>query len=241
MSDPDAEPVETGIKGLDEILMGGIPKGHCVLLAGSCGTGKTVMCHQFLFKGASQGENGVYISLVEPADKILKNMSSFTFFDQKLVDKGAVKVVDMTQDVRLKGIEFTNIEDLIGIIRGIIEETDAQRVTIDSITALCENIGERNKIRDFVLELGFQLMYLKCTTVMISEIPPQTFKYSMYGIEEFIADGVILLSDFERRGDLIRSLQVIKMRGVAHSRNKQVMKIMDEGVNLLPMFKAGVD
>jgi circadian clock protein KaiC len=236
-----ASHLETGVKGLDEILNGGIPKGHCVLLAGSCGTGKTVMCHQFLFNGADRGENGVYISLVEPADKILKNMASFSFYQQKHVDEGRVKVIDMTQDVRLKGIEFSNVEGLIGIIRGIIEESEAKRVAIDSITALCENIGERNKIRDFVLELGFQLMYLECTTIMISEIPPQTFKYSMFGVEEFIADGVILLSDFERKGDLIRSLQVIKMRGVAHSRNKQVMKIMDEGINILPMFKAGVE
>jgi len=233
--------LETGIKGLDEVLTGGIPQGHCVLLAGSCGTGKTVMCHQFLFKGAVEKEVGVYISLVEPADKIIANMESFTFCDRKLIDEGKVRIVDLTQDVRLKGLDFDNIEALVGTIKGIIEEADAKRVVIDSITALCENIGDRGRIRDFILELGFQLMYLECTTIMISEIPPQTFKYSMFGIEEFIADGVILLSDFERKGDLIRSLQVIKMRGVAHSRNKQVMKIMDEGVNLLPMFKAGVE
>jgi circadian clock protein KaiC len=235
------ELVDTGIKGLDEILVGGIPRGHSILLAGSCGTGKTVIGQEFLFTGAEKGENGTYISLVEPTDKILKNLTSFTFCNQRLIDEGKVRIVDMTQDVRLKGIEFTNIEGLIGIIRSIIEDNNAKRVVIDSITALCENIGEKNKIRDFILELGFQLMYLECTTLLISEIPPMTFKYSMFGIEEFIADGVILLSDFERKGDLIRSLQVIKMRGVAHSRNKQVMKIMDEGVNLLPMFKAGFE
>jgi len=233
--------VETGVKGLDEILMGGIPRGHVVLLAGSCGTGKTVLCQQFLFKGAEAGEVGVYISLVEAAEKIRNNMVSFTFCDEKLIDEGKVRIIDMTQDVRLKGLEFDNVEGLVGVIRNIIEEANAKRVVLDSITALCENIGEKNKIRDFILELGFQLMYLGCTTVMISEIPPQTFKYSVFGIEEFIADGVILLTDFERKGDLIRSLQVIKMRGVAHSRNKQVMKILDEGVNLLPMFKAGVE
>ncbi|MFH0862137.1 MAG: ATPase domain-containing protein [Candidatus Altiarchaeota archaeon] len=233
--------VETGVNGLDEILMGGIPRGHCVLLAGSCGTGKTVLCQQFLFTGAKIGENGIYISLAEPAEKIRKNLISFSFCDQKALDEGKVKIVDITQDIRLKGQEFDNIEGLVEIIRNLIEESNSKRVVIDSITALCENIGDKAKIRDFILEMGFQLMYLGCTTLMISEIPPQTFKYSMFGVEEFIADGVILLTDFERKGDLIRSLQVIKMRGVAHSRNKQVMKILDEGVNLLPMFKAGVE
>jgi circadian clock protein KaiC len=233
--------VETGVRGLDEILTGGIPRGHCVLLAGSCGTGKTVLCQQFLFNGANNGESGVYISLAEPSDKIRKNMSSFTFCDEKAIEDGRVRIIDMTQDVRLKGLDFENVEGLVEVVKDIIVETNAKRVVIDSITALCENIGDKAKIRDFILEMGFQLMYLGCTTIMISEIPPQTFKYSVYGIEEFIADGVILLTDFERKGDLIRALQVIKMRGVAHSRNKQVMKILDEGVNLLPMFKAGVE
>jgi len=235
------EYLETGIKGLDEILMGGIPRGHCVLVAGSCGTGKTVLCQQFLFKGAEEGDAGVYVSLTEPANKIVRNLESFKFYNESFIENGTIKFVDMTQDVRLKGIEFSNIEGLVEVMRNIVEDASAKRMVIDSITALCENIGDKSKIRDFVLELGFQLMYLECTTLLISEVPPQTFKYSMFGVEEFIADGVILLSDFERKGELIRSLQVIKMRGVAHSRNKQVMKILDEGINLIPMFKSGVE
>ena len=84
-------------------------------------------------------------------------------------------------------------------------------------------------------------MYLECTTLLVSEIPPQTFKYSIFGVEEFIADGVILLTEFERKGDLIRALQVIKMRGINHSRNKHVMEILDDGITLIPLFKAGID
>ena len=84
-------------------------------------------------------------------------------------------------------------------------------------------------------------MYLECTTILISEIPPQVFKYSVYGVEEFIADGVMLMTEFERKGELIRAFQVIKMRGVKHSRNKYVMKILEDGVNLIPLFKAGIE
>ncbi|MFH1055246.1 MAG: ATPase domain-containing protein [Candidatus Altiarchaeota archaeon] len=236
-----SEMVKTGIKGLDEILVGGIPKGHCVLVAGSCGTGKTVLCHEFLFRGAAEGGRGAYISLVEPAEKMLSSISSFKFYNPSFVKDGRIKVVEMTQDVRLRGVDFSNVEELIKIIRDIVEDASATHVAIDSITALCESIGDKDRIRDFILELGHQLTYLGCTTMMISETPPQTFKYSMFGVEEFIADGVILLSDVERKGELIRTLQVIKMRGVAHSRNKQVMKIMDNGIVLLPMFKAEME
>jgi len=233
------EKIKTGIEGLDNILGGGIPKGHCVLLAGSCGTGKTILCEQFLFHGAKKfNEKGVHIALGEPKETLINNMEGFNFFDTKLIDSGMIKIVDMNQDTRLKGVGMQNTQGLISLIREIIQNNNAKRVVIDSITAIGEGINDERKIRDFVFELGFQLRYLGCTTIMTSEIPPQTFLYSVFGVEEFIADGVILITEFERKGDLIRALQVIKMRGVNHSRNKHVLKIIEDGINLVPMFKA---
>ncbi|HHQ45154.1 MAG TPA: circadian clock protein KaiC [Candidatus Altiarchaeales archaeon] len=233
--------LSTGIKNLDSILNGGIPEGHCVLVAGSCGTGKTILSQQFLFEGAKLGENGVYFSLTEPREKMIKNMRDFSFFDENLIESGKIKIVDVTQDARLKGVGLSNVQGLINIITDVIESSGAKRIVIDSITALCENLEHEDKIRDFIFELNFQLMYLGCTNILISEIPPQEFKYSIYGVEEFIADGVILLTEFERKGDLIRALQVIKMRGLSHSRNKHVLKILEDGVTLVPLFKADME
>ncbi len=234
------EPVKTGIKGLDDILNGGIPKGHSVLVAGSSGTGKTILALQFLFEGAKKNEPGVYIALSEPKDKVIRNMSGFTFFDKKLIDSGKVNIIDIVQDTRLKGIKRQNVDAHISLIKTLIEDSKAKRVVIDSLTAIGENLGGGPAVRDFILELGLQLEYLECTTLFISEIPPQKFVYSVFGVEEFIADGIILLSEFERKGELIRALQVIKMRGVDHSRTKYVMKIMKEGVELIPLIKAGI-
>jgi circadian clock protein KaiC len=233
--------LSTGIEGLDNILKGGIPRGHCILLAGSCGTGKTILCQEFLFTGARNGESGTYISLTEPTDKVVKNHKDFTFFDEKLLDQDTVKMVDLIQNTRLKSIGLNNVEGMINIIEDIIKSNNSKRLVIDSITALCENLVEGERIRNFIFELACRLMYLDVTTILISEIQPQTFKYSVFGVEEFIADGVILLTEFERKGDLIRALQVIKMRGMSHSRNKHVMKILNEGIVLVPMFKADVE
>jgi len=81
-----------------------------------------------------------------------------------------------------------------------------------------------------------------CTTVLTSEIPPCVLQYSQYGIEEFIADGIIFLEDVERRGDLMRTLQVIKMRGTAHDRTKFVLTLSSKnGVEIAPMLKAHAD
>lgn len=234
------ELIKTGIPGLDGILGGGIPRGHTILLSGSCGTGKTILCEEFLFNGAKEGEPGVYIALSEPKEKILKNVDNFKFFDQSLMDNKMVQFVDITTDARLKGLELQNVPGVISLMRNVIEENNAKRVVLDSITHLAEALGGEEKIRDFIFELGLQLSYIDTTMVLISEIPPQKFIYSVFGVEEFIADGVILLTEFERKGDLIRALQVIKMRGVDHSRSKHILKITEEGVNLIPLFKAGM-
>jgi circadian clock protein KaiC len=233
--------VKTGVQTLDEILGGGIPRGNTVLLAGSCGTGKTILTHQFLFQGARDGEEGIYISLSEPRKKILRDLSAFTFYDEALVDSGKVKIVDIASDARLEGIGLQSADGMMNLIRRVVEDSQAKRVVVDSITNLVANLGDGDKIRSFIYDLSFQLMYMECTTILISEIPPQEFKYSVYGIEEFISDGVMLITDFERKGELLRAFRVIKMRGVKHSRNTYVLEILKDGINLVPLFKAGIE
>ncbi len=232
------ELIKTGIPELDEILNGGIPKGNSVLLSGSCGTGKTILAEHFLFNGAKKyDETGIYISLSEPRDKIISNLEPFKFYDPKLVEDDKVKILDITQDARLINLEPLTVNGIINMISSIIRDSEAQRVCIDSLTAICNSLGTEKNIREFIFELGLQLGYLNCTTLFISEIPPMTFQYSVYGIEEFIADGVILLREHEDKGELIRTLQVVKMRGVHHSRNKQILQISEEGIILKPMFE----
>jgi len=233
--------VKTGIPILDEILNGGIPKGNSIILAGSSGTGKTILVQQFLFAGVKEGETGLYLSLSEPKKKVIKNMEDFTFFNAKAVEEGKVKIIDVASDARLHGIGLQSVEGMLNLVKKVIQDSGAKRVVIDSITALVANLGEQDKIRSFVYDLGLQLMSMECTTILVSEIPPMTFTYSVYGVEEFIADGVMLVTDFERKGELLRAFQVVKMRGVKHSRNKYVLEILKDGINLIPLFKAGID
>lgn len=230
--------LKTGVPELDDILGGGIPQGHCVLLSGSCGTGKTILSQQFLFAGAKdQQEPGIYISLSESEDKMVDNLKEFTFFDHKLLNEGKVKILDITQDARLMNLEPLTVKNILNMISSLIRDFAAKRVVIDSITSICDSLGNEQKVRDFVLELGLQLQYLDCTTILISEVPPQKLKYSVFGVEEFIADGVILLKEEEHKADLLRTLQVIKMRGVGHSRAKRLLEISKKGISLKPWFE----
>ncbi|HDI72593.1 MAG TPA: circadian clock protein KaiC [Candidatus Altiarchaeales archaeon] len=232
------EHMKTGIEGLDNILGGGIPRGQSVLLAGSCGTGKTILCQQFLFTGAKEfNETGVYITLSESRDRMLKNLESFEFYDKELIESDKIKIVDITQDARLMNLEPLTVKGIMNMVTSIIRDSDAKRVVIDSVTAICNSLGNERNVRDFLFELGLQMQYLDCTSIFISEIAPMKFQYSVFGVEEFIADGVILMREHEEKGDLIRTLQVVKMRGISHSRNRHIVEISTKGVELKPMFE----
>jgi circadian clock protein KaiC len=231
------EKLKTGIEELDKILDGGIPVGHVILLSGSCGTGKTILSQQFLFTGAKEfNEAGIYITLSESKDKMMDNLKGFSFYDQKLLDEGNVKILDITQDARLMNLEPLTIKGMLNMISSLIRDAKAKRVVVDSITAICNSLGSEKNVRDFILELGLQLQYLDCTTIFISEVPPMKLKYSVFGVEEFIADGVILLKEEEQKADLLRTLQVIKMRGIHHSRSKHLLEITKDGIVLKPWF-----
>jgi KaiC/GvpD/RAD55 family RecA-like ATPase len=94
-------------------------------------------------------------------------------------------------------------------------------------------------IRDFIFKLGASISALNCTTILTSEVPPRVYQFSQYEIEEFISDGILFLSDIERKGDLIRSFQIVKMRGTPHGRTKYVLNMSKEkGIELVPMLKS---
>jgi circadian clock protein KaiC len=240
----DSSLCKTGIEELDLQVSGGIPAGSTVLMVGSSGSGKTTLCMQFLINGAKLGERGVFFTITEPLFKLTKNMEGFKFYDKKLIESGMINLIDLRIISERLGLntEKYSIEDaaaLLDVLRDIADELNVKRLAIDSITALCYRLQTKEMIRDFIFKLGSSLAAMKCTTFLTSEVPPRTFQYSQYGIEEFIADGIIFLGDVERKGDLIRTFQIIKMRGISHSRTKFAMSISSkDGVELAPLLKS---
>jgi circadian clock protein KaiC len=243
-SNLENELCKTGINELDIQLGGGIPIGSTVLMVGSSGSGKTTCCMQFLANGAKQGERGVFFTITEPLFKLTKNMQGFAFYDKKLIESGMVNLIDLRIISERLGLdtEKYTVEDvsaLLDVLKDIADELNVKRLVIDSITALCYRLQTKEMIRDFIFKLGSSLAAMNCTTLLTSEVPPNELKYSQNDIEEFIADGIIFLGDVDRNGDLIRTLQLIKMRGIAHSRTKSALSISSQnGIELTPLLKS---
>jgi circadian clock protein KaiC len=234
----------TGIEGFDTVLYGGIPRSNTVLLTGSCGTGKTSLALEFLIHGAVKGENSLFVSVTEDAEKMMANIIPYNFFNDDLVKSGKLVLVDlpvMYERLGMTKAELTmeEIDLLVTAIADLARELNTKRLVMDSITSVCYKLKTSEKIRDFILKLSKALADIDCTSILVSEVAAQSSAYSMFGVEEAISDGIVLMANMERRGDLLRTLQVIKMRGTMHSRAKYVLDLTPEGVLLVPLLKGG--
>ncbi len=234
----------TGIEGLDNLVGGGIPRGNMVLVAGSVGTGKTTLCLEFLVRGAERGERSLFISVTESSAKLIQNLSTFEFFHRDLIEQGSLIFVDLPIVYDRLGLSHEElapeeIDILIRTIRDLVRTLGIRRLVLDSLTSVCYRIRRDEQIRDFMLRLGQELNLAGCTSLLVSEIGPTPGRYSLHGVEEAIVDGVILLWNTRRMGDILRGIQIVKMRGTAHSRAQYVMELTPIGILTAPHLKGG--
>ncbi len=234
---------KTGISGLDSVLSGGVPKGNLVLLSGACGTGKTTLALESLVNGARAGEPGIFLSTTETVERVLENAASFAFFDKGLVDK-KLHFFDLAEvyDKLNVSSELTekDVDALLKWFTKTVKDEGATRVVIDSLTGVCQRLSKPELIRDFTLKLGRALSAAGVTTVATSETRAGESAYSTFGVEEAVADGIILLGNHDSRGYLLRTIQVVKMRGTVHSRAKYVFDLTSHGLIMVPMLKASM-
>ena len=113
------------------------------------------------------------------------------------------------------------------------KEINASRVVIDSISGLGVRFEDTASIRNAIFKLSSLLRELKCTSLMTSEMTTSG-NYSRYGIEEFIAQGLLLLYLIEEEGELRRTLIVRKMRGTSHSLKRFPFEISSRGTLVMP-------
>ncbi len=217
--------VKTGIEGLDQILNGGIPRNQLVLLTGTAGTGKTILASQYISDGVRRyKEAGVYLSFEEPAEFLKENMNNICVDIPALERSG--KFAFMKYDPY-------RIEDIQEILESTIREIGATRVVIDSVSALGLHIRDEAELRSLIFNLALTLRRLDCTAIMTSEIVQGSGqRLSRYGVEEFVADSVVVLYYERVQGTFNRGIQVWKLRGSDHSQKIHPYTITDKGISV---------
>jgi len=214
------ERVQTGIKGFDNLVEGGIPKNFLVLVTGGPGTGKTIFGIEFLVKGVLMGERGVYLTLEEESEKIEKQSEQFGWPVTKLEKENNLLVLKSSL------YDFSKLKELI---QDNIVNFGAKRLVIDSISLLGLYFKDAFTIRRALLDMEKGLREIECTTIVISETQSESGSLSPFGVEEFIADGIVLLYMAKKNGEFKRGITVRKMRLTNHSLKIHPLKITKKG------------
>ena len=221
------ELVPTGIKGLDEMLGGGIPRGRTVIVSGGPGTGKTTLVMEYLYRGALKKERGVFFSLEESSQKLYETISK-SFNWKKFPEFIKNKTIQL---VRVENYDYRYLMD---ILQESVCEQNIERIAIDSGTVLRLFFKDNFEFRRKMLNILDFIGKFKSTTLVTHEFPSAERKDIRFGIEHFVVDGIIMLYNMQQKFNRVRGLEIIKMRGMKHSNKIVPMNITPNGIEVFP-------
>ncbi|HVS18104.1 MAG TPA: ATPase domain-containing protein [Planctomycetota bacterium] len=216
----------TGVRGLDEILGGGIPQYSCNIIAGTPGCGKTTMAHQFVFANATTKQPALYFTVLgEPALKMLRYQQQFTFFDLAKVGR-AVRMVNLS-DVLLQG-------GLAGVLEEITKQVKTVNpgvVVIDSFRTVVRRANgggaDELELQSFIQRLAQFLTGWETTSFLVGEYSDSEVRDNPLFT---IVDGIFWLSQVVERNSVVRKLQIMKLRGMASVPGLHTVRIDDDGM-----------
>jgi circadian clock protein KaiC len=225
----------TGIRGLDEITRGGLPKGRPTLVCGGPGSGKTLLGLTFLVNGAIHlDEPGVLMTFEENVEEIASDVESLGFDLPDLIDSKKL-AVDYVR-VERSEIEETGEYDLEGLFVRLdyaIRSVGAKRVVLDTIESLFAGLKDDGILRAELRRLFRWLKDKGVTTVITGERGDGLL--TKQGLEEYVSDAVILLDHRVHDQVSTRRLRVVKYRGSYHGTNEYPFLIDATGISVLPV------
>lgn len=232
--DPDEfessiERTDVGIEGLDEMILGGVPRRSLLSVIGGAGTGKTTFALQFLNEALESGGKGVYITLEQTRESILSTASEKGWAFRDHADEGRLAVV------AIDPIEMANsLASIRNDLVRLIAEFDADRLVLDSVSLLEMMYDHPAKRRSEVFGFTRSLKEAGVTTLLTSEASQETPYASRHGIVEYLTDAVFVLqyvrgSDFR---ETRLAVEIQKIRDANHSRETKPYEITDTGISV---------
>lgn len=232
--------VQTGVPGFDELMEKGIPQGNTLLVAGGAGSGKTIFSLQTLANKCKEGKKCLYMTLEEREDRLISHMEEFGWDPKNLIKKGKLKIIrmnpfDITRNVdamlaKQKGELLIDVDPVI-IPKGFKPDF----IALDSLTAIASAFtGREENYRIYIEQLFRFFEKMKATAFLITETEQIPKIFSKTGVEEFLADGVIVMYNIQHGNVRENALEILKLRGAAHMKKIVAMQITNEGVTIYP-------
>ena len=217
--------ISIGVRALDDMLGGGIPAGHSVLVAGPSGSGKSVLASEFIGEGASRGEPGIIAVFEKRPNEYSKNGPSGRRF-HRLVREGKVGILQ-TRPLDL------SIDEMLSEVIDAIHRLKARRLVIDSLSGFELALAPtfREDFRESLYRLVAALTGMGLTVMMTAELEDSytDLRFSPHGTA-FLTDAIILQRYLELKGQLQRMMAVVKVRASDHSKDLRLFEITADGI-----------
>ncbi|RZL16603.1 MAG: circadian clock protein KaiC [Pedobacter sp.] len=238
---PQLKKTPTGITGLDEVTMGGLPDGRPTLVCGQAGCGKTLLSLEFIVRGATEfNEPGVFVAFEEKATELADNVASLGFDLKKLQKEGKIRIDHV--HIERSEIAETGEYDLEGLFIRLghsIDSIGAKRVVLDTIESLFAGLSDQAILRAELRRLFAWLKDKGVTAIITGESGIDTL--TRQGLEEYVSDCVILLDHRIINQISTRRLRIVKYRGTIHGTNEYPFLIDIDGISVLPVTSLKLD
>jgi circadian clock protein KaiC len=235
----ELEKLETGIPGFDHVAQGGLPKYRTTLVAGTAGSAKTVFAVQFLAEGIEKAaESGVFVTFEESPEDIRKNMRGLGWDIARWEKEGKWTFVDASPEPAEETV-LTGSYDLGALLARIehaIRKVEAKRVSMDSLGAIFTKFQDSTMIRGELFRIASAVKRMNVTAIMTGERSEEYGEIARHGVEEFVADNVIVLRNVLEVTKRRRTLEILKFRGTTHQKGEYPFTVIPgEGIIVIPL------
>jgi circadian clock protein KaiC len=222
----DRKRLSTGVPELDEMMGGGVPEGDSLLVAGSSGTGKSLLATQFISAGLRAGEAGIVAVFEERPDEYAGRATTFGLDLETPLQDGKLEII------YLRPLDLS-VDEMMQELIDAVQRTGAKRLVLDSLAGFEMALapGFRTDFRESLYRMIFALTGIGITILSTLEMEEQfdKFPFSSYLIS-FLTDDIIRFRYVEIDGQLRKIMMVVKMRGGPHSIDLREYTITAEGI-----------
>jgi len=233
------EKLKTGIDGFDLICQGGLPKGRTTLVSGTAGSAKTILAAQFLAMGIKKyKQNGVFVTFEETTADIRRNVLGFGWDVERWEKEGKWAFVDASPEPGTETIEIGSYDlgALLARLEHAVRKVGAKRVALDSLGAIFSQFTNVATLRHEMLRIVWALKKMGVTAVLTAERTQEYGEIARYGIEEFVADNVIIFRNVLEEEKRRRTVEILKFRGTSHQKGEYPFTIAGgEGLIAIPL------